>query len=144
MPILLTSPEDQGIPLPPTAANGSEWPTRFPNATAPGTALLAPYDDTLSDLVDTINPVPLNPDLGLFSQRYFHLKSGSEAHIRLTLTTSGSLRMELLDLSNEVLASGTSSILLTAAAPGEYVVRVLGDGVLQMAPFDLRLELLVP
>ena len=144
LPILLVSPEDQGIPLPPTAANGSEWPTRFPNAAAPGTSLQPPFDDTLSDLVDTINPVPLNPDLGLFSQRYFHLKSGSEAHIRLTLTTSGSLRMELLDLSNEVLASGTSSILLTAAAPGEYVVRVLGDGVLQIAPFDLRLELLVP
>ena len=71
-------------------------------------------------------------------------KSGAAAHIRLTLTTSGSLRMELLDLSNEVVALGASSILLTNAEPGEYVVRVLGDGVLQVAPFDLRLELLVP
>ena len=52
--------------------------------------------------------------------------------------------MELLDLSNEVLAQGTSSILLTDTDPGEYVVRVLGDGVPQTAPFDLRLELLVP
>lgn len=141
--LLLRDPEDQAIDFPATATNGSRWPVPFPHSTTPGAALAAPFDATLSDVVDT-TPPGTNLDLGLFASRYFTFTLGADATARLTLTTSGALELDLLDFENSVVARGPSPLVVPALEPRSYVVRVRSVADPQLAPFDLRLELLAP
>jgi len=141
--LLLRNPEDQGIEFPATEANGSQWPKRFAHPTTPGAPLAAPYDATKSDVVDT-TPPGTNPELGLFARRYFIFSLGVSATARLTLTTPGALALDLLDLENNVVASGPSPLLAPALGPRGYIVRVRSVADPQLAPFDLRLELTAP
>ena len=138
--ILMREPEDQGgATYPGSAANGLEWPARFRDGVE---GLLAPgFDGTLSDRVDTTGGS--NPVLGLFAQRYFRFDVSEPARVDVTLTTAGSLRVELLALDNTILASGTGGFTTTVDG-GTLILRVTPITSPQAADFDIRVQLSSP
>jgi len=142
--LLTRSPEDQGIAYPATEANGLRWPRQFAPDGAPGTSVAPPFTKTLTDLVDTLNPVPLNPEIGLLSQRYFLVDLSADADLAATVTTGGSLLVDILDLANTLLATGTSVADAQNLPAGRYIVRVRSASDPQSAPFDLRLDVTGP
>ena len=135
--VLLLSPEDHDLPYP--AFDGAVWPTPFLDPLRLDGTVVAPYDDTLSDSIDNTAP-GANPEIGLFSQRYFQIRVAEPATILATVTSAASLRVEILDLENNLVAAGTGS----AAAPlagGSFVLRVLPAAGPVSATFDLRIQL---
>lgn len=142
--LLLQYPEDQGMQYPATSANGMRWPVPFLHPTVETSPIAPPYDKTLSDVVDTLNPVPINLQIGFWTQRYFSLDLAQPAHLVATLTTGGALLLDLLDFENRPIANGVSSLDVALVPAGRYVLRVQSAANPQVAPFDLRLQLLVP
>ena len=141
--VLLRSPENQAIEFPATLTNGSQWPPPFPHPTVPGAALSAPYDATLTDAVDAVAPGS-NPEIGLFAQRYFLLPLATTSTVRVTLTTTGDLTLDLLDLNNSLIATGPSPLVVPSVQPRNYVIRIRSAGTPEAAAFSVRLQLLVP
>ncbi len=142
--VLTRVPEDQGIGYPATEANGLRWPRPLSPDGSPGAGVAPPFSKTVSDLVDTANPVPLNAEIGLLSQRYFIIELLSDADLTATLTTAGNLRVDILDLTNALLATGASSATAENLPAGRYVVRVRSASDPQASPFDLRVDVTGP
>ena len=134
--IIVRMPEPQVATYPATEDNGLLWPPQFKDGVA--TSLLAGYDGTLADRVDTTGP-DVNLDLGLFSKRYFRFNVSGDVTALLT-TTGGDLQVEILRLDNTPVASGITSVsaLLTS---GSYIARVSPRTNPQMVDFTLRLQL---
>ncbi len=133
--ILLSSPEDHDLHYP--ASDGTVWPTPFLDPLRLDGTVVAPYDRTLSDMID--NTAPGANEIGLFSQRYFQIRLAEPATLLATVNAAN-LRVEILDLENNLVAAGTG----VAAAPlegGTFVVRVLPAAGPVAAPFDLRIQL---
>jgi len=139
---LLRAPESQGFGYPATAANGGEWPPPFPNLGVPNADLFWPYDHELTDLVDTIGDV--NAEVGTLSQRYFLVRIGAQATVRLTVDSAAALQIEFLDLRNAVIASGGPSLTIASVQAAHYIARVRPTAGPLSAPFKLRLELSAP
>jgi len=137
--IILSMPEDQALDYPPAAAD--VWPAPVTDPARPDGTVVAPYDRTYTDHIDNINPVPLNEEIGLTSQRYFGVALASSATMAVTLTTTASLRVEIMDLENVILASGTAGATASSLPSGRYVVRVLPAAGPVDADFDLRIQL---
>jgi len=131
--VLLSSPEDQGINYPPGDEN--VWPTPFLDPARIDGTVIAPYDHTIFDTIDTTSP----DEIGLLAQRYFQIRLAEAATMLATVDTAG-LRVEILDLENNLLGAGTG----TATAPlagGPVVVRVLTANGPVSGPFGLRIQL---
>jgi hypothetical protein len=141
--LLAVSPEDQGITYPPTHLDGSRWPPEF-TAGQPGDPIGIGFDATLSDEVDSVNPVPLNVEIGEKSQRYFTFALATSADVTATVTSAASLRVEFLDLRNNVLASGTGSAVAQNLSAERFIVRVRSVSGPADAVFDLRLQTSAP
>ncbi|MHC4491117.1 MAG: hypothetical protein ACYTDU_05795 [Planctomycetota bacterium] len=141
--LLAISPEDQGITYPATHLDGSRWP-RDITAGQPGDPIGIPFDATLADMVDAVNPVPLNVEIGEKSQRYFTFNLVTTADVTAALTTTASLQVEFLDLVNNVLASGTGTVVAQDLPPDRYIVRVRSLAGPVDAVFDLRLQTAPP
>jgi len=137
--IILAAPEDQGLHYPP--ASEDVWPAPVTDPARVDGTVVAPYDRTYSDRVDNVTPMPLNEEIGLTSQRYFQVRLANTATMIVTLTTTGSLRVEIMDLTNAVLASGTAGATAPSLSSGRYIVRVLPDAGPVEADFDLRIQL---
>jgi len=141
--LLLREPEDQGIDYTHPAAN---WPPLVSPEFLPGGSIRPPFDKTVSDKVDTVNPVPVNLEIGLETQRYFMVDITETGDLTATLTTAGDLVVDILDLNNNVQASGPSPQTATDLATLRYIIRVrpAAGAAPQEAPFDLRIELKAP
>ncbi|MGQ0614082.1 MAG: hypothetical protein ACT4PV_10125 [Planctomycetaceae bacterium] len=139
---LLRMPEDQGFRYPATSANGGQWPPAFPNLSVPNADLFWPYDHELTDLLDTTGDV--NAELGILSQRYFFIRIGAQATVRLTLDSAAALHVDFLDLRNALIASGSPTLTIPSVQAAHYVARVRSTGGPQSTPFKLRLELSAP
>jgi hypothetical protein len=135
--IILARPENQGLSYPPD--NGSVWPTSIHNPAAPANPIVAPFDRTYSDHIDNTTP-PANEELGLMSLRYFGFELGATATASATVTSAASLRVDILDLENRVIAGGAPAAV-AALQPGAYVVRVSSAAGPVAADFDLRIQL---
>jgi hypothetical protein len=78
------------------------------------------------------------------SQRYFTFKLMTTADVTATVTSTASLRVEILDYFNHVLASGVGSAVGQDLEPERYIVRVRPASGPVDAAFDLTLETTVP
>jgi len=139
--ILMRKPEDQGMVYPGTGANGLAWPAPIEDAAQPGAPVAAPFDKTMVDEVDTVTPNPVNFEIGILSQRYFIVNLAGTATLTATLSTTGDLAIDLLDLSNALLATGTSSLVASGLESGRYVLRVRPVTNPQHSSFELRVQL---
>lgn len=139
--LLLAMPEAQGIGYPASEADGSLWPPRFATDAQPTGPIAAPYDRTLDDAVDTLSPTPPDFELGILSQRYFRFDLASAATATLTLTSGGDLRVDLLDATNALLATGETEVVVPDLLPGIYIARVRPGSNPQSSAFQLRLRL---
>jgi hypothetical protein len=135
--VLLVSPEDHDLPYP--ALDGAVWPMPFLDPARLDGTVVIPYDSTQTDTIDSAAP-GANPEIGLYAQRYFQVRLAEPATMLATVTSAASLRVEILDLENNLVAAGTGA----AAAPlqgGSFVVRVLPAAGPVTATFDLRIQL---
>ena len=137
--LLSISPEDQGIRYPATQSEGTLWP-RDITAGQPGDPIGIGFSEEFFDMVDAVNPVPLNVEIGEKSQRYFTFDLATNADVTATVTSTATLQVEFLDLGNNVLASGTGSAVAQDLAPQRYVVRVRSASGPVDASFELQLE----
>jgi hypothetical protein len=133
--ILLSSPEDHDLHYPP--AEETVWPTPFDDPARLDGTVVPPYDNTLSDTIDTTGA---NPELGFFAQRYFQVRLADPATVLATATSAASLRVEILDLENTIVAAGVGTAVAVLDG-GPYVVRVLSAAGPVAALFDLRIQL---
>lgn len=88
--------------------------------------------------------MPLNEEIGLLSQRYFLIDLVATANLTATLTTAGDLLVDICDLENNVLATGPSPVTALALPTRRFIIRVRSAGPAQLAPFDLRVDLIAP
>jgi hypothetical protein len=144
--LITNEPEDQGIDYPATLDNGLMWPPPISPDGQPGNSVVPPFEKTVSDTVDTINPDPVNLEIGDQTQRYFIIDLLIGADMTLTLTTTGDLTIDLLTQTNAVLATGGPELVVPDLAGLRYVIRVRpADGASpQVADFDLKVELTAP
>lgn len=133
--VLLMSPEDQDVNYPTTAE--TVWPPLFTDPARLDGTIVIPYTGQIADTVDNSGP---NPDIGLFAQRYFQARLAFPARLTATVTSPASLRVEVLDLANNVIAAGTG---LTGAVldAGTYILRVAPASGTVTAAFTLRVQL---
>ncbi len=137
---LMRVPEEQGLFYPATEANGLFWPTSISPDALPQGPISPPFDKTVSDTIDTLNPDPINLEIGEMTQRYFIIDLLFPSDITVTLTTTGNLELDILDLNNMLIATGTSPLTASGLAPRKYILRVRSASDPQEAPFDLRLQ----
>jgi hypothetical protein len=135
--VLLTFPESHDLDYP--ADSEAEWPTPVRDPARVDGTIVPTYDETFSDMIDNTAP-GTNPQIGLYAQRYFQLRVAGQATILATVTSAASLRVEILDLQNNLVSAGTGSAA-TVTPGGEYVIRVLPVSGAVAAPFDLRVQL---
>ncbi|HXV91894.1 MAG TPA: hypothetical protein VD813_01245 [Pseudonocardia sp.] len=141
---LLRGPEDQGMRFPATLGNGFLWPPQISPDGQPGLAIAPPFEKTVPDLLDTLNPDPVNVEVGLQSQRYHMFDLVQTADVTATVSPSDGLIVEILDLNNVVLASGPSPQTAQDLPARRYIVRVRSSNDPQATPFDLTLTLTAP
>jgi hypothetical protein len=122
------------------------WPPPISPDGQPGNSVVPPFEKTVSDTVDTLNPDPVNLEIGDQTQRYFIIDLLIGADMTLTLTTTGNLTIDLLTQTNAVLATGGPELVVPDLAGLRYVIRVRpADGASpQVADFDLKVELTAP
>jgi hypothetical protein len=132
--ILLGSPEDHDLDYP--ATGGTVWPTPVTDPLRIDGTLVHPFDDTVSDTIDGTGP----DDIGISAQRYFEVRLAEPATLLATVTSAASLRVEILDLENNLIAAGTG-VATAPLAGGSFVVRVLPAAGPVTAAFDLRIQL---
>jgi hypothetical protein len=139
---ILGSPEDQQLTYPATAADGTTWPVEV----NPGLPIRPPFTGTVSGEVDTVNPDPLNLEIGDQTQRYFIFETILAADITLTLQTDGDLIVELLRANNTVIASGTGTVEAPGVGSARLVIRVRpADGAApQVSSFDVDVDIQLP
>ena len=139
---LLKWPEDQGISFIQDRNDGLVWPRWIAPNGLKGFPVNAPFQQTLSDAVDTVTPDPLNLEIGELTLRYFIFDLVTDADVTASLDTSGDLRIEILSMNNNLLAGGPSPVTASALVPLRYIVRVLpAEGAdPQIAPFDLTVD----
>ncbi len=133
--ILLGSPEDHDLDYP--ATGGTVWPTPFTDPLRVDGTLVHPFDDTVSDTIDGTGP----DDIGITAQRYFEVRLAESSTLHATVTSAASLRVEILDLENNVVVAATGAVTAPAIPGGSYVVRVLPAAGPVSAAFDLRIQL---
>ncbi len=139
--LMLTPPDNQEIPYPATEENDSLWPPPFPHESITGAAIHAPYDTVLSDAIDTTTP-DIDLDIAFHAQRYFKVQLVRTANFTISLeNTSADLEIDLLDLRNNVLASGMSPVSVQDVQGGAYLIRIRALSVGQNEPYDVRLIL---
>jgi len=147
--LMQTPPDDQEIPYPATEENDSLWPPPFPHPTITGAGIAAPYDTVLSDAIDT-TAQDINLDVSFHAQRYFKVQLVRAADFSIFIeSTTVDLEVDLLDLRNNVLASGVAAQPLTGEPAltvqdvegGGYVIRVRAVSFGQNGTYDLRLVL---
>jgi hypothetical protein len=141
--LLSLTPEDQGITYPATQSDGSLWPRDITSG-QPGDPIGIGFSETFADMVDAVNPVPLNIEIGEKSQRYFTFKLATTADVTATVTSTATLQVEILDFVNNVLASGTGSVVAQDLEPARYIVRVRSASGPVDASFDLQLQTFPP
>lgn len=90
-------------------------------------------------MIDNAAP-GVNEQIGLFSQRYFEIRVATQATILATVASTASLKVEILDLENKIVAAGTGSAA-TATPGGTFVIRVVPASGPVSAPFNLRIQL---
>jgi hypothetical protein len=134
---ILLFPENQGIDYP--AADETRWPTPIVDPARTDETLFPPFDGTIGDRIDNTTP-PVNEEVGLYAQRYFTVRLGAPATVLAGATSTASLRVEILDLENEILAGGAPNALAVLGA-GTYILRVLPAAGPVAADFDLRIQL---
>ena len=137
---LMRAPEQQGLFYPATEANGLFWPTSISPDAFPQGPITPPFDKTVADTLDTLNPDPINLEIGELTQRYFIIDLLFLSDITVALTTTGNLELDILDLNNTLIATGTSPLSAAGLAPRKYIIRVRSASDPQEAPFDLRLQ----
>jgi len=144
--VLMEVPEDQGIPFVAERYDELVWPRWFAPGGVPETKIDAPFTATLADTVDTLNPDPINLEIGEETQRYFILELASPANLTATLDTTGDLIVEILDLNNNPIAAGSPEATATGLAAGRYIVRARPStgATAQVAPFDLTVDVTTP
>jgi hypothetical protein len=125
--------EDQGFDYPVPAAAPETWPAFL--GTPAGQALVPPIDYTVSDALDNVS---VDPVTGVTATRYFRFELDDPATSTVTLTTTGTFAVELLDTTGALVVSGTNGIPGTLLQEGLYYVRVR-SATPQAAAFDLRL-----
>ncbi|HEX5137779.1 MAG TPA: hypothetical protein VFY93_12450 [Planctomycetota bacterium] len=135
--VLLTFPESHNLGYP--VDDTTEWPTPIRDPLRPDDTVVPTYDETFSDVIDTASP-GANPEIGLFAQRYFEIHIAGQATLLVTVTSAASLRVEILDLENNIVSAGTGTAA-TVTPGGDYVIRVLPTSSPVTAPFDLRVQL---
>jgi len=141
--LLSLTPEDQGITYPATHLDGSLWPRHFTRGD-PGDPIGIGFDEQLQDAVDNVNPVPLNVEIGEMSQRYFTFNLSTTADVTARVFSTASLRVEILDYFNNVLASGVGSTVGQDLESDRYIVRVSPASGPANAAFDLQLQIAPP
>lgn len=143
---ILVSPEDQHISYPAITAEGTVWPMPISPDGSPDFPIRPPFAKTLSGEVDTLNPDPVNLEIGDGTQRYFLFETIVTSDIEITLRTTGNLVVELLRLNNQVVADGTGTILAPGLSAARYIVRVRpADGAApQVAPFEFDIDIREP
>ena len=101
---------------------------------------------TVSNEVDTLTPIPANPEIGYMTQRYFLLETILRSDITLTLRTSGDLVVELLTTTNQLIAAGVGTVSGLDLGAARYIVRVRpADGAaLQQSTFDIDVDIRIP
>lgn len=132
--VLLTFPESHDLDYP--AASETIWPTPFDDPARLDGTVIPPYDDTLADMIDNT----AGEQLGLYAQRYFQVRVAAQATLLASVTSAANLRVEILDLENNLISAGTGSAA-TVTPGGIFVIRVLSAGGPVAAPFDLRIQL---
>ena len=137
---LMRFPEQQGLFFPATAQNNLFWPFFISPDNLPQGPIVPPFDKTVSDTVDTLNPDPINLEIGELTQRYFIVDLLFRSHLTASLTTTGGLEIDILDLRNTVLATGPSPLTATGLDPRRYIIRVRSTTDPQVAAFDLRIQ----
>ena len=137
---LMRFPEEQGLFFPATAQNDLFWPFSISPDSLPQGPITPPFDKTVSDMVDTLTPDPVNLEIGEMSQRYFIVDLLFRSDLTASLTTTGGLELDILDLRNNVLATGPSPLTATGLEPRKYIIRVRSTTDPQVAAFDLRVE----
>jgi hypothetical protein len=144
--VLLEFPEDQEIPFLEERYDELVWPRWFSPGNVPGDKVGPGYSGTLSDTVDTVNPDPINYEIGEETQRYFIVHLDAGASVTATLSTAGDLIVEIMDLNNSVIATGTPTATANSLTAGRYVIRARPrDGAdPQVAPFDLTVSVNAP
>lgn len=131
--VLLSSPEDHDLPYP--ASDGTVWPTPFLDPLRVDGTVVPPYDSTLLDAIDSAAP----GDIGLLAQRYFQIRLAAPATLLATVNAAN-LRVEILDLENNLVAAGTGAATASLEG-GTFVVRVLPAAGPVSAPFALQIQL---
>ncbi|MHC4550020.1 MAG: hypothetical protein ACYTEZ_14710 [Planctomycetota bacterium] len=134
--LLTLFPEDQGIAYPATLLDETIWPPPISASGLPGEPIGVPFDGTVAGEIDAAAP----SDIGFHAQRYFVFDLALSADVTATLTTAGTLRVDIMDLSNTVLATGTTVAIAQDLQPKTYIVRVSSASGPQQATFDLRLQ----
>lgn len=135
--VLLTFPEVQLLDYP--ADGEAEWPTPVRDPARVDGTVVPPYDEMFPDVIDNTAPGS-NAEIGLFSQRYFQVRVAGAATLLATVTSAASLRVEILDLENNLVSAGTGAAA-TPVQGGDYVIRVLPASGPVAAPFNLRIQL---
>jgi len=131
-------PENQDLHYP--ATGPAIWPTPVEDAARADGTVAPPYDQTFADAIDNASP-GVNPEIGLTAQRYFAVRVANQATLTATVeNSSASLRVEILDFRNNLVAAGTGSAT-TSTPGGNFIVRVLPAAGPVAATFDLRIQL---
>jgi hypothetical protein len=141
---LLRSPEDQGMRFPATAGNGLLWPPQISPDGQPGLAIAPPFQKTVPDTLDTLNPDPVDLEVGLLSQRYHMFDLVQTADVTASVSPTAGLIVDIMDLNNVILASGPSPQTAQDLPARRYIVRVRSSDDPQATPFDLTLTLTAP
>ncbi len=132
--VLLEFPENHDLGYPPDSE--TVWPTPFDDPSRLDGTVIPPYDETIADMIDDT----AGAQLGLYAQRYFKVRVAAQATLLATVTSAASLRVEILDLENNLISAGTGSAT-TVTSGDEFVIRVLPAAGPVSAPFDLRVQL---
>ncbi|MHC4959173.1 MAG: hypothetical protein ACYTGN_12460 [Planctomycetota bacterium] len=131
----------QGLVYPATFGNGLKWPPPISPPAFPGSSIAPPLTVAISDEIDSETPTePINPELGIHTQRVFIMSVLDPFDITVTMTTTGDFEVQLLDLHNNLLASDTRTISVSNLPPRKFVVRVISLTNPQIATFDLDID----
>ncbi|MHC4932392.1 MAG: hypothetical protein ACYTGV_09415, partial [Planctomycetota bacterium] len=140
---LMISPEHQGLTYSP---NKNIWPFHVSPDNIPFGPISIGFDKTVRDTIDTngSGPVPVNVEIGFTAQRYFLIDTVQPGDVIATLTPSQNLVLDIMDLSNNVIASGPSPQTGPNLPTKRYIIRVRSTSDPQTTTFDLRVQLVDP
>ncbi|MHC4339064.1 MAG: Ig-like domain-containing protein [Planctomycetota bacterium] len=140
---LMISPEHQGLTYSP---NKNIWPFHVSPDNIPFGPISIGFDKTVQDTIDTADngSVPVNIEIGFTAQRYFLIDTVQPGNVIATLTPSADLILDIMDLNNNVIASGPSPQTGPDLPTARYIIRVRSASDPQTTTFDLRIQLVDP